>query len=249
MRKFWRSVPLAFSILPAALLAWGFRDAWLPARGKPVSAAAEPAARPVAPGEFLVLALGDSLTRGAGEGPGYAADVAEHLKASHSATRLENLAVDGLESEGLKEVLSHPYPQSLARSASLILLSIGGNDLFHAVPRDMRMSLPDEILHARIRLESNLESILSTLRSANASVPIVMLGVYNPFSSSEAGAAGSAVIADWNASLEKVALRHGVRVVPTLDLFERRPERLAPDRFHPDRIGYALIADRVLQVL
>jgi lysophospholipase L1-like esterase len=249
MRNFWRRVPLVFSILPAALLAWGFRDALSQARGNPVPAVSAPVARPAAAGEFLVVGVGDSLTRGAGEGPGYVADVVEHLKAVHPKSRLENLAIDGLESEGLKEILSHPYPRALASSAGLILLSIGGNDLSHAVPREMRTSLPEEIVRSRSRLESNLESILSTLRSANPSAPIVMLGLYNPFSSSDSGAAASGVIVDWNASIERIALRHGVRVVPVFDLFERRPDRLSPDRFHPNRGAYELVADRVLQAL
>ncbi len=249
MRNFWRRVPLFFSVLPAALLVWAFRDALSLSFGKSVPAVSAPVAGPAAAGEFLVLAAGDSLTRGAGEGPGYVADVVERLKAAHRQLRLENLAVDGLESQGLEEVLSHPYPRSLVSSASLILLSIGGNDLSHAAPRELRMTLPEEILRARGRLEANLESILASVRSANPSVPIVMLGLYNPFSSSDSGAAGSAVIADWNASIEKIALRHNVRTVPVLDLFERRPDRLSPDRFHPNRKGYELIADRVLQVL
>ena len=40
MRVFWRRVPLFVSILPGAVLLWGFREALRPAGGKPVSEAA-----------------------------------------------------------------------------------------------------------------------------------------------------------------------------------------------------------------
>ena len=249
MKNFWRRVPLFFSILPGAILLWGFRDALSQFGGRPVPVPSVAAPEVVPPGDYLVLAVGDSLTRGAGEGPGYAADVLDQLKKTHPRSRLENLAVDGIESEGLKEVLSHPYAHSLASSARVILLSIGGNDLSHAVPRGMRMSLPEEIVRSRHRLEKNLEDVLSALRSGNPSARIVMLGLYDPFSSSDSAAAASAVVVDWNASIEKIALRHRVQTVPVLDLFEGRPDRLAPDRFHPNRRGYELIAERVMQVL
>src|SRR5258706_4094727 len=103
MSTFWRRVPLLTSIVPAAALLWGFREALQPVGGKPPSAPRIVSEEIARPGEFLLLALGDSLTRGAGEGPGYAADVAQRLKSSHPQLRLENLAVDGLESAGLKD--------------------------------------------------------------------------------------------------------------------------------------------------
>lgn len=249
MRAFWRRVPLFASIIPGAILLWSFRDALRPAAGRVPAESASVGAAASRPGEFLLLALGDSLTRGAGEGPGYAADVAERFGKTHPGLRMENLAVDGLESEGLREVLSHPNARALAAGAGAILLSIGGNDLSHAAPRDIRASLPEEIGRSRERLEKNLEEILSTLRSANPSARILMLGLYNPFSSSSSGDAASAVVVDWNASIEKIALRHRVQMVPVFDLFEKRPDRLSPDRFHPNRAGYALIADRVMQVM
>ncbi|MGH9443338.1 MAG: GDSL-type esterase/lipase family protein [Thermoanaerobaculia bacterium] len=249
MRMFWRRVPLFVSILPGAILLWGFREALRPARGMPPAAAPAAAVETMRPGVFLLLGLGDSLTRGAGEGPGYAADVAEKLKKSHPGLRLENLAVDGLETVGLKEVLAHPHARALVSAAGAILLSIGGNDLSHSVPRESLAALPDEVLRSREQMEKNLDEALTTMRSLNASAPIVVLGLYNPFSSSSSGDLGSAVIADWNAAIEKIALRHRAASVPIFDLFERRPGRLSPDRFHPNRQGYELIADRVMQAL
>ncbi len=41
----------------------------------------------------------------------------------------------------------------------------------------------------------------------------------------------------------------GASVVPTADLFDERPDRLSPDRFHPGPGGYGEIASRVLSTL
>jgi lysophospholipase L1-like esterase len=40
-----------------------------------------------------------------------------------------------------------------------------------------------------------------------------------------------------------------VAAVPLFDLFQGRSDRLASDRFHPNRDGYRAIADRVIQTL
>jgi lysophospholipase L1-like esterase len=64
------------------------------------------------------------------------------------------------------------------------------------------------------------------------------------------GRLSRSVILGWNSLVAETALAFdGVHVVPTFDLFDGRPDRLAPDKFHPNRKGYALIAERVAQLL
>jgi lysophospholipase L1-like esterase len=64
------------------------------------------------------------------------------------------------------------------------------------------------------------------------------------------GRLGSSVIQQWNAMAAQTALSfENVRIVPTFDLFQGRTDRLAADRFHPNREGYAAIAARAIQVL
>ncbi|MGH9368666.1 MAG: GDSL-type esterase/lipase family protein, partial [Thermoanaerobaculia bacterium] len=59
---------------------------------------------------------------------------------------------------------------------------------------------------------------------------------------------GASVILGWNSLVQETALAYpDVVVVPVFDLFERRPDRLALDHFHPNRAGYAAIAARILQ--
>jgi lysophospholipase L1-like esterase len=252
MRSFWRTVPLFFSIAVAAALLWGFRAALSPVRGDIPRVEEAPPLGQIGEGPLAILAIGDSLTRGAGDGPGrgFVEDVAAALRKTHPGLSLQNLAIDGLESDGLKEVLSHPNARELVRRAGVILVSIGGNDLSHSVPRDFTGAPGAGIAPARARLERNLEEILEQARAGNAKAKILVLLLYNPFTSTpEAGAVAASVIVDWNSSIQKIALRHGVRTIPTFDLFEERADRLSRDHFHPNDSGYRVIAERILQVL
>ena len=251
MRRFWRTGPLLLALPLAAVLAWGFAAALAPPRGAAVPEPKAAAAPRKHAGEYLVVALGDSLTRGTGAaaGSGYVDDLARELRGREPGLRVENLAIEGLESEGLRSLLAHPETESLAASADAIFLSIGGNDLSHAVGR-ARTEPPLEALgRARRAFAANLEAILGDLRERNPTARIVLLLLYNPFEESGAGAAGSPLIVDWNAEATKIALEHSVRAVPTFDLFDGHPDRLARDKFHPNEEGYRLISERVKQVL
>jgi lysophospholipase L1-like esterase len=146
-------------------------------------------------------------------------------------------------------LLGHPETESLVASADVIFLSIGGNDLSHAVGRGAGESPLEVLSRSRRGFESNLDAILGDLRRRNPSAPIVLLLLYNPFGGAELETAGSSIILDWNTAAEKIALSHRVRPVPVFDLFENHPGRLARDRFHPNEEGYRLIAERVREAL
>ena len=102
---------------------------------------------------------------------------------------------------------------------------------------------------ARERYVANLRAILRALREANPDGAHPGLGLYDPFSG-EAGPGASAPRSSSNGtrSRPRRPWLSGVPVVPTFDLFQGRPDRLAADRYHPNRAGYRLIAERMLQV-
>jgi len=200
-----------------------------------------------------VLVLGDSLSHGTGDptGNGYAADVSAALR-RRGPVETVNLAVAGAESSDLRTLVESANVRSLAASADVILLSIGGNDLSHAVTGAAAPTQAlDALSAARSRLAGNLRAILATLRAANPSAPIRVLGLYQPFTATGRDARiGESLVLSWSTLISETALGYSnVTAVSVFDLFAGRPDRLATDRFHPNRDGYRAIAERVLQTL
>lgn len=259
-------LPAGVGVAGALFFAGAF---WLAVRGsagRPIGAPPPGpalAAIPKPTGELFVLVLGDSLAKGTGDetGKGYAGVLLDRLKKSRPAT-VANLAVPGAVSKDVAELVEGSNVRSLAASADLILLSAGGNDLSRAVRESpgSAVQMTADVTKARAQFLENMKGILGRLREANATAPIYVLGLYDPFGAPGAGADGSpgaararlsaSVISGWNLLLSEAAFSSGnVHVVPTLDLFAARPDYLGLDRFHPGSAGYAAIADRVYQLL
>jgi lysophospholipase L1-like esterase len=253
----WR-LPALVACGAGLVFAAGF---WLGLRGTLGEPIGEPPPAPVSPrpaarrpGEQLLLVVGDSLARGTGDesGRGFAGDVFEALK-RRGAARMANLGVNGAESADVRAVAETPNVRTLAASADVILLSAGGNDLSHSVTRDLRSPVETAaaIGKARDAYVANLRAMLTGLREASPKSPIYVIGLYDPFGmQGPEGRLGRSVILGWNGLAAETALAiPDVHVVPTFDLFDGRPDRLSADKFHPNRKGYALIAERIVQLL
>jgi lysophospholipase L1-like esterase len=254
----WR-LPLVVATAATLLFIGGFVIALRGTPGSPIGSVppAPSAPRPIvkSSGKRLLLVLGDSLARGTGDetGRGFAADVEDAMK-KHGPTEIANLSVNGAESAELRQLCASANVRSLAASADVILVSIGGNDLSHAVPRGPEPGVRtiEDVSTARARYAENLRAIGKDLEAANPAARILVLELYDPFGSASGpgGRLGASVILQWNKVIEETALAFpNTAAVPTFDLFEGRPDRLAGDRFHPNRNGYASIASRMVQVL
>lgn len=253
----WR-LPAVLGGLAALVFAAGFVFALRGSLGEPLGEPPPAPASQSAPvkkaGRRFLLVLGDSISRGTGDeaGKGYAADVADAVR-KRGATDVANLAVNGAESADVLEVVKTPNAARLAAGADWILLSVGGNDLSHSLPRAASSAAAplEAIGAARSSYAANLREILTRIREANSSVPVYVVGLYDPFGNAGAqGRLGASVVRSWNSTLEETAFSFpGVTVVPTFDLFYGRPDRLAVDRFHPNGKGHQAIADRVVQLL
>ncbi|MDI4645559.1 GDSL-type esterase/lipase family protein [Cohnella hashimotonis] len=245
---------------------WALKDTWAPAKGltlpAPTQAAPQTGGEWTSLPEIKAIAIGDSLTRGVGDvaGKGYVEDSLSQLsKSLGKPVRLNgNLAVSGLEAAGLDELLDGKAMQDAVADADLVLLTIGGNDLFRSSQQTGGSiaeggGIDPELAKQRLpKTEERLKAVFTKLRALNPSVRIVYVALYNPFYElAQLRAPIASILADWNGYAVRTAGDDGnIVVVPTADMFQEQSARyLSSDHFHPNGAGYARIAVRVAQAL
>lgn len=202
-------------------------------------------------GTLQIVSLGDSLTRGVGdkEGIGYIGRMKEDLQKDYKQkVALTNLAVSGAKMPDLLKQIESNGAQYSIKQADVIVLTIGGNDLFPGWESlgkiDLETYRPDTET-----FQNESKKIIEEIRKLNTDSPIFWLGLYNPFEDVEDLKGSSNIVVDWNASLEKLAINNkNVYITPTFDLFQNRgKDLLYSDHFHPNEVGYTYMADRLVQ--
>ena len=231
--RFW-FLPLIAAVVAATTFGAGFYSFLRGDTGAPVDIVVAP------------LVLGDSLARGTGDesGLGIGGRVVEELRKRRvPVNNAVNLAVNGAKARDLEQLLRSPNVKRLVGESNVIIVSIGGNDLWgdnnfrNAVPRD-----PEKVMAGVL---DHLAGVLDTIRQSNKTARIFVIGLYNPFASAPMGKTLTPFLNRWNAGMvERFAADPNVVVVQTSDLFAFR-DRLALDRFHPGGEAYALIARRI----
>lgn len=201
-------------------------------------------------GMTVPMIIGDSLARGTGDetGLGIGGRLAEELRRRRINVRpAVNIAVNGARTNDLLQQLQSRNVQTLLGQSNVIVVSIGGNDLWggtdwrSAPPKD-----PDAVMQTVL---DRIDKVVTIIRSVNAKGRVFIVGLYNPFAATPFGPQLTALVNRWNAKLiEHFANDTNVTIVETSDLFSHR-DRLSFDRFHPNQDGYALIARRIADSL
>ncbi|MFD2171044.1 GDSL-type esterase/lipase family protein [Tumebacillus lipolyticus] len=207
----------------------------------------------------LIVAIGDSLTKGVGDtsGKGYVGNLKSRLEASGQQVQVQNLGISGLESAELAKSVQNPGVQQYFHDAKLIMVSIGGNDITHSiggVDKIINLKSIDEaaILATQKEYTKNVEQVLTTIRKSNQKAPIIILGLYNPFEGLfEDQGASEQLLLGWNDNLRQLAQSfQQVKVVPMFDLFQWNNDSLLSfDHFHPNNEGYDRMAERIFNSL
>jgi len=269
-RMIWR-ITGAAALLSTLLFVTGFvyamKDILYPAASElvlpPVEAPAENLLTDA--DKIQIVVLGDSLTRGTGDQSGqggYVGRVKEYLEKNTDKPVyvLNNFSVNGYRTDQLLKDIKErsEVPASIAK-ADLVMLTIGGNDIFGLAmgngiptgadgaaeirPEDIRQRMPEAV--------SRLREILDTIAALNSRAAILYIGLYNPFIDMDTTGEASLIIDEWNREAFKVANQYrNMTVVPTHDLFERHALKyLYSDHFHPNQDGYQRIAERIIQAL
>jgi lysophospholipase L1-like esterase len=249
-RFFFWYLPLGAALVAVGLFAYGFIAYLRGDTGEPVDFLPQRAANAPATPRALVapVILGDSLARGTGDerGFGIAGRLdAELRRRGIRASRTVNLGVSGARTNDLLRQLESPNVQQLLRDANVIVVSIGGNDLWGG--NDWRNAAPSNAEETMNGVLTRIETAVERIRAASPRARIFFIGLYNPFVSSPDGARVSSLVNRWNARLlERFGDDANFTLVATADLFSHR-DRLSVDRFHPGGEGYELIARRIAE--
>lgn len=246
MRKvlYWY-VPIGAALIAAAVFAHGFYSFARGDTGTAVNVAAprnETAGPPA--GTIVPIILGDSLAKGTGDeaGLGIGGRFVDELRRRHiDSKNIVNLAVNGARSADLLQQLQSHNVRVLLGQSNVIIVSIGGNDLWG----DNFRNAPPDPEYVMAKVLGNVGLAIDNIRAANPRARIFLIGLYNPFGGTPAGKMLYPFVNEWNARMvERFSRDSNLVVVQTADIFTWR-DRLSLDRFHPKDEAYALIARRI----
>ncbi|CAM3401786.1 GDSL-type esterase/lipase family protein [Marinicrinis lubricantis] len=201
-------------------------------------------------GVYTITVFGDSLSKGTGDetGKGYAGIVKDELENVEEHVHFYNYGIEGYETaELLSDLQKKQGIMEAVKSADLILMTMGANDLF-SMDEDADPDLYEQKKKPALR---NMKQIFEQLHALNARAEVVYVGLYNPFLSVDEDKRISASVQDWNHHIfELTQTYEGYVVVPTYDLFLKEQQRfLSSDHYHPNHEGYSRIAKRIVQAV
>jgi lysophospholipase L1-like esterase len=179
------------------------------------------------PADATVLAIGDSLTRGHGAGgAGYPEQLQALLRdvPQRADVRVVNLGVDGERSAGL---LARVDAAIAEHRPAVVLITSGGNDFLR------RVSADDTRRH--------LLAVLESVRGAGAFA--IVFAIPQP-------SLGAAVgLPDEHPLFDELADEAGVHVIDDVVADVLARDELKSDRIHPNREGYARMAQAAFDAL
>ena len=207
------------------------------------------------PQALIITALGDSLSQGVGDEEnkgGYVgrltAEISEWPGVNGAA--VENTAKRGRRSDQLLSMFQKGELTGPVTEADYIVMTIGGNDIMRIVKRDLFNLNLEAFSEELLLYENRYQNIYSTIRSINPQAPLIMVGVYNPFSliTDEIQEFDEIMAAYNNAMEETLAEDPQACFVPVQDLFEGNDNLVYhTDFFHPNGKGYDLMTERILE--
>ncbi len=203
------------------------------------------------------LALGDSLTDGVGDEynqDGYVGRLTDSLLTwpSISEVDVDNRGKRGRRSDQLLKLVKKGHYDEELQQAQLISLTMGGNDVMKVVKQDL-FNLKRDAFDKELRTyKQRYSKIVEGIRAKNPTVPILLIGFYNPFSivTNEANEFDT-IITEWNNVIEEVASEDSnACYVSVEDLFDSNEELVYhTDFFHPNAKGYEKMTERILAAM
>lgn len=201
---------------------------------------------------YQYTAIGDSLTTGFGALPGNGfVPVYRRMAESRLSSNVAsiNLGVNGLTTAELEQRLrANPSIREAIRTADIITLSIGGNDLIRAAKLGVRQpsQLSKELRRSLQECKQNFSGIMGTIMQLKAgtrkSFIIRIVGLYNPYPQ-------VAEASEWVGQFNRYVSQYNSHVCRFASIYSEfyRNERglLSIDHLHPNGRGYRVIADKL----
>ena len=209
--------------------------------------------------DALVVAIGDSLTKGIGDetgNRGYVGMLKDALNSKGTHVEFKSYGKRGRRSDQLLEYLDDPKNEpKVAASisdADIVLITVGANDIMRVLKENITNITVDDFQDARVKYRERLKKVFEKIYTLNPHTDVYLLGFYNPFtryfpSIKELGV----IIRNWNeVGKEVTAQYNNATYIPTIDLFDDpNVDLFWRDNFHPNYKGYHRIAKRVLEYL
>lgn len=205
--------------------------------------------------DLTVVAIGDSLTQGVGDGTdngGYVGILEDNFTNTNNNTSLEVINY-GKRGNRTDQMLERMEDEDISRSieqADIVLITIGANDVMKVVKDNFTDLNYQDFRNERDGYEERLKEIIEKTQNLNGEAPIYFVGLYNPFNQyfdniPELGE----IMGDWNEASERIIGTYDqAHFIPIRDIFDGNEEELLweEDHFHPNEQGYKEMAERVL---
>lgn len=219
------------------------------------------------------VAIGDSLTQGVGDTTdqgGFVPILAQALESKYGYTvHSENYGISGNTSaQILSRMKKQTKIQTALKKADLMTLTVGGNDVMAVIRKNLTKLSVNSFKQPAKAYQKRLCSIIEVARQDKSTLPIYVLGIYNPFYLNFPDMTQmQEVIDNWNTATEEVVKEYqNVYFVPINDALYKgidgkegivqtsgtqtnvlNDALFEGDHFHPNNIGYQIMSDQVME--
>ena len=225
------------------------------------------------------VAIGDSLTQGVGDTTnqgGFVPILSQAMGADFNwQVTSNNYGIAGNTSNQiLKRMKEKADIQRDLKKAKLMTLTVGGNDVMHVVKDNITNLSVDTFNKPAVAYQKRLRQIVELARKDNKTLPIYIVGIYNPYYLNFPDMTEMQTIVDnWNQSTEEVCKEYdNVYFVPVNDLLYKgidgkdgvtssddtsqsskssqdslNDALFEDDHFHPNNTGYQIMSDAILK--
>ncbi|EKN69484.1 G-D-S-L family lipolytic protein [Neobacillus bataviensis LMG 21833] len=209
------------------------------------------------PRKLTIVSAGDSLTQGVGDSTGqggYLPYLKTMLEKEKGIQEVDfyNFGVKGNRTTQLLKRLKTPEMKEVLQKTDLVILTIGGNDIMKVVKDNISNLQISNFTKEKAAFQEHLTQIFEAIVQENPNASIVLVGLYNPFSTWFSDIKEmDQVVAEWNQVGQNVIANFShAYFVKIEDVFLTAAEDLLyTDHFHPNDKGYELIAERLNETL